>query len=60
MAVGLIVHADQAEQILQEGRVDLIALARELLYNPTDRHEGRLAKERIVRWTVSFNRIAST
>ena len=34
MAVGLIVHADQAEQILREGRADLIALARELLYNP--------------------------
>ncbi|MEQ9639134.1 MAG: NADH:flavin oxidoreductase/NADH oxidase [Alphaproteobacteria bacterium] len=34
MAVGLIVHADQAEGILQEGRADLIALARELLYNP--------------------------
>jgi 2,4-dienoyl-CoA reductase-like NADH-dependent reductase (Old Yellow Enzyme family) len=34
MAVGLIVHADQAETILQEGRADLIALARELLYNP--------------------------
>lgn len=34
MAVGLIVHADQAEKILQEGRADLIALAREILYNP--------------------------
>jgi 2,4-dienoyl-CoA reductase-like NADH-dependent reductase (Old Yellow Enzyme family) len=34
MAVGLIVHCDQAEQILREGRADLIALARELLYNP--------------------------
>jgi 2,4-dienoyl-CoA reductase-like NADH-dependent reductase (Old Yellow Enzyme family) len=34
MAVGLIVHADQAEEILQEGRADLIALAREILYNP--------------------------
>ncbi len=34
MAVGLIVHADQAESILQDGRADLIALARELLYNP--------------------------
>jgi 2,4-dienoyl-CoA reductase-like NADH-dependent reductase (Old Yellow Enzyme family) len=34
MAVGLIVHADQAEAILQEGQADLIALARELLYNP--------------------------
>jgi 2,4-dienoyl-CoA reductase-like NADH-dependent reductase (Old Yellow Enzyme family) len=34
MAVGLIVHADQAEAILGEGRADLVALARELLYNP--------------------------
>lgn len=34
MAVGLIVHADQAESILREGRADLVALARELLYNP--------------------------
>ncbi|WP_119422817.1 NADH:flavin oxidoreductase/NADH oxidase [Desertibaculum subflavum] len=34
MAVGLIVHADQAEAILQNGQADLIALAREILYNP--------------------------
>ena len=34
MAVGHIVHADQAEAILQAGQADLIALARELLYNP--------------------------
>jgi len=34
MAVGLIVHADQAETILQNGQADLIALAREILYNP--------------------------
>ena len=34
MAVGLIVHARQAEKILGEGKADLIALARELLYNP--------------------------
>ncbi len=34
MAVGLIVHADQAESILREGRADLVALAREMLYNP--------------------------
>ncbi|MEZ5817206.1 MAG: NADH:flavin oxidoreductase/NADH oxidase [Hyphomicrobiaceae bacterium] len=34
MAVGHIVHADQAEAILQEGRADLIALAREIMYNP--------------------------
>lgn len=34
MAVGLIVHATQAEAILQEGDADLIAIAREALYNP--------------------------
>jgi 2,4-dienoyl-CoA reductase-like NADH-dependent reductase (Old Yellow Enzyme family) len=34
MAVGLIVHHDQAERILSEGRADLVALAREMLYNP--------------------------
>jgi len=34
MAVGLIVHAEQAECILQEGKADLVALAREMLYNP--------------------------
>lgn len=34
MAVGLIVHALQAEDILKSGRADLIALAREMLYNP--------------------------
>ena len=34
MAVGMIVHADQAEKILQDGRADLVALAREILYNP--------------------------
>jgi 2,4-dienoyl-CoA reductase-like NADH-dependent reductase (Old Yellow Enzyme family) len=34
MAVGHIVHADQAEAILQAGRADLIAIAREMMYNP--------------------------
>ena len=34
MAVGLIVHAEQAEAILQAGDADLIALAREVLHNP--------------------------
>ena len=34
MAVGLIVHAEQAERILDEGQADLVALAREMLYNP--------------------------
>ncbi|MBO9352375.1 NADH:flavin oxidoreductase/NADH oxidase [Bordetella petrii] len=34
MAVGLIIHADQADTILRDGNADLVALGRELLYNP--------------------------
>jgi 2,4-dienoyl-CoA reductase-like NADH-dependent reductase (Old Yellow Enzyme family) len=34
MAVGLIVHGDQAESILQADDADLIALGREYLHNP--------------------------
>ena len=34
MAVGLIIHGDQAERILQEGQADLIAVGREILNNP--------------------------
>ena len=34
MAVGLIVHHEQAEEILRHGEADLVALAREMLYNP--------------------------
>jgi len=34
MAVGLIIHGDQAEQILRNGQADLIAVGREILNNP--------------------------
>jgi 2,4-dienoyl-CoA reductase-like NADH-dependent reductase (Old Yellow Enzyme family) len=34
MAPGLVTEARQAEDYLQEGRADLIVLARELLWNP--------------------------
>lgn len=34
MAVGLITHPQQAEEILQEGSADLIAIGREALVNP--------------------------
>ncbi|MBR0663253.1 NADH:flavin oxidoreductase/NADH oxidase [Roseomonas hellenica] len=34
MAVGLIIHADQAEAILRQGRADLVAIGREMLHNP--------------------------
>jgi len=34
IAVGLITEAEQAEQVLQQGRADAIALARAILYDP--------------------------
>ena len=34
MAVGLIVHPDQADAIIRSGQADLVALGRELLHNP--------------------------
>src|SRR5260370_42645163 len=34
MAVGLIIHGDQAEQILHDKQADLIAVGREILNNP--------------------------
>jgi tRNA-dihydrouridine synthase len=34
MAVGHIVHATQAQAIIEDGRADLVALGRELLHNP--------------------------
>lgn len=34
MAVGLIVHAEHADDIIASGKADLVALARELMHNP--------------------------
>ncbi len=34
MAVGVIIDPHQAEAILREGRADLVALGREIMYNP--------------------------
>jgi 2,4-dienoyl-CoA reductase-like NADH-dependent reductase (Old Yellow Enzyme family) len=34
MAVGLIIHGDQAEAILREGKADLVGVGREILNNP--------------------------
>ena len=34
MAVGMIVHSDHAEQIVQDGSADLVAIGREMLHNP--------------------------
>ncbi|MBS0244580.1 MAG: NADH:flavin oxidoreductase/NADH oxidase, partial [Proteobacteria bacterium] len=38
MAVGLILEADQAEAILQEGKADLIAIGRQAQFNPNIPH----------------------
>ena len=35
MAVGLITHPEQANQIIENGQADLVAVAREALFNPT-------------------------
>lgn len=34
MAVGMIIHADQADRILTSGAADVVALGREMLHNP--------------------------
>jgi 2,4-dienoyl-CoA reductase-like NADH-dependent reductase (Old Yellow Enzyme family) len=34
MAVGMIVHSDQAEEIVASGSADLVAIGREMLHNP--------------------------
>ncbi len=43
MAVGLIINGQQAESILQEEKADLIAIGREMLFNPFWAHHA--AKE---------------
>ena len=35
MAVGLITAAEQAQSYLADGRCDLVALAREMMWNPS-------------------------
>ncbi|RJG02415.1 NADH:flavin oxidoreductase/NADH oxidase [Noviherbaspirillum sedimenti] len=47
MAVGLIVTPEQADQIVQSGKADVVALARELLENPNwPHHAGRMLNGR--------------
>lgn len=50
MAVGLIVEPDHAEAILQAGDADLIAIAREALYNPFWPHHAARALAAEGRW----------
>lgn len=56
IAVGLITQPEQAEQILGEGRADLVALGRELLRNP---HWPLSAAQRLgvdLDWPVQYRR----
>ena len=43
MAVGLIVHAQQAEDVLNSGQADLIGIGREVLFDPNWPHHAELA-----------------
>jgi 2,4-dienoyl-CoA reductase-like NADH-dependent reductase (Old Yellow Enzyme family) len=57
MAVGLILEAKQADGIVCEGRADLVALGRELLYNPNwALHAAQAldADPEFARWPVQY------
>jgi 2,4-dienoyl-CoA reductase-like NADH-dependent reductase (Old Yellow Enzyme family) len=55
-AVGLITTAEQAESILQEGRADLIIMARELLRNPYFPLHAAKVLGAEVKWPVQYER----
>ena len=55
-AVGLITSAGQAEQILQEGKADLIFLGRELLRNPYFTLQEAPALDENIKWPVQYER----
>ena len=59
MAVGLIVEPSHAEEILQKGQADLIAIAREALVNPcwpqmAEVALGRPMTEALDDWTIQY------
>ena len=57
MAVGLILTAQQAEEALQAGRADLIAVGREALYDPNwPLHAAQAlgADPQMDRWPVQY------
>ena len=57
-AVGLITTAEQAEQILEDGKADLIVMAREFLRDPYfPLHAAKaLAAPEVARWPVQYER----
>jgi 2,4-dienoyl-CoA reductase-like NADH-dependent reductase (Old Yellow Enzyme family) len=57
MAVGLILTAQQAEEALQAGRADLVAIGREALYDPNwPLHAAQAlgADPQMDRWPVQY------
>src|ERR671934_78295 len=57
MAVGLILTAEQAEEALAAGRADLVAIAREALYDPNWPHHAAPvlgADPQMERWPVQY------
>jgi len=57
MAVGLILTAEQAEEALAAGRADLVAIAREALYDPNWPHHAAQAlgaDPQMARWPVQY------
>ncbi|WP_442589546.1 NADPH dehydrogenase NamA [Pedobacter sp. AW31-3R] len=55
-AVGLITDAHQSEAILQEGKADLIFLARELLRDPYFPHHAAHELEDEIKWPDQYER----
>lgn len=53
-AVGLITEVDQAEEILQSGKADLVFLGRELLRNPYWVRDAGRAKGVVQEWPVQY------
>lgn len=52
IAVGMILEAAQAEAILRNGQADLIALGRELLFNPNWAAQAALQLQGAAGWTL--------
>ncbi|PUZ26987.1 2,4-dienoyl-CoA reductase [Chitinophaga costaii] len=55
-AVGMITTAEQAESILQEGKADLIIMARELLRNPYFPLYAAKALGDDIKWPIQYDR----
>jgi 2,4-dienoyl-CoA reductase-like NADH-dependent reductase (Old Yellow Enzyme family) len=57
-AVGLITEAEQAEQIITEGRADVVLLGRELLRNPYFAHQAAQQLGAEPRWPSQYFAVA--